>query len=218
MPQKPVHVLLVDDHALFRQGLSFLLTQVAEFTVVGMGTDGLEGVKLAKQCRPDVVLLDLDMPLMNGLEALAQMLNHQPSLPVLMLTISEDAADLQKCMALGAMGYVLKNVDTEFLIAAIHQAMAGERVVSQAISMKLLAPKLGAAPPAQQMDWASLTQREREVLGYIAKGISNKIIADQMSLSENTVKVHVQNILRKLNLRSRVQAAIAANQHEAHGG
>ena len=164
-------------------------------------------MKLARFHRPDLVLLDVEMPVMNGPEALAQMLDFQPGLPVLMLTISEDADNLKKCLELGARGYILKNADTDFLVGAIRQAVAGQQTVS---------PEMNSAgqsiPPEHSAILDSLTQRERDVLRYVAGGISNKMIARRMFLSENTVKAHMQNIFRKLNIDNRVRAAVYARE------
>ena len=203
MTESNIRILLVDGHPLFRRGLSFLLAQEYGFEIVAEATDGLEGVKLARFHRPDLVLLDVEMPVMNGPEALAQMLDFQPGLPVLMLTISEDA----ECLELGARGYILKNADTDFLVEAIRQAVAGQQTVS---------PEMNNAgqsiPPEHSAILDSLTQRERDVLRYVAGGISNKMIARRMFLSENTVKAHMQNIFRKLNIDNRVRAAVYARE------
>ena len=210
-----IKIILIDDHTLFRSGIKALLSRQQDFDVVGEAADGLAGVKLVEQLRPDIVLLDLDMPLMNGVEALAQMLDNQPGLPVLILTISEHADNLQKCLSLGARGYILKNADTGFLVDAIHAALEGRRTVSAEMTGKRQ-QKSVRPQPEQQLPEA-LTMREKEVLRYIAAGMSNKLIADKMSVSENTVKVHVQNILRKLHLNSRVQAAVFAGKMDWEG-
>ena len=208
MAEKPVKILLVDDHSLFRKGLRFLLSQEYCFDVVAEANEGLEGVKLARYYEPDIVLLDLDMPLMSGTEALVQMLDNRPDLPVLILTVSENAENLQKCLDLGARGYILKNADTDFLVGAIRAAVGG----STTISDEMLQKRRRQTEQRQktQISLETLTAREKEVLHCIAAGMSNKIIADEMKVSENTVKVHVQNILRKLGLHSRVQAAVFA--------
>lgn len=208
MTNPDIRILLVDDHPLFRRGLSFLLAQEYGFEIAAEATDGLEGVKLARFHRPDLVLLDVEMPVMNGPEALAQMLDFQPGLPVLMLTISEDADNLQKCLELGARGYILKNADTDFLVAAIRQAVAG----GQTVSPEMSGGSHPAPPSPRSAALESLTQRERDVLRRVAGGISNKLIAKQMHLSENTVKAHIQNIFRKLGVNNRVLAAARARE------
>ena len=133
-----INLVLIDDHTLFRTGLRFLLEQEEGFNVIGEATDGLSGIKLVEQLRPDVVLLDLDMPTMTGREALPQLLNSQPDLAVLVLTVSEDAADLTECMRLGARGYLLKNINTEFLLQSIYKAVDGDSVLSPEMTSKLV--------------------------------------------------------------------------------
>lgn len=217
MDQDLIKVLLVDDHTLFRKGLRFLIENSEGFKIVGEATDGLDGVKMVQQHHPDVVLLDIDMPAMRGIEALPLMLNYKPNLTVLMLTVSEDSQDLTEALRLGARGFLLKNIDTEFLLTSIHQAIAGENVLSPEMTTKLIeqlrAPAIEATTPINSQDDALLTPREREILYWIVQGSSNKGIAKALHIVESTVKVHVQNILRKLHLESRVQAAIYAIEH-----
>ena len=208
---KPISVLLVDDHTLFRSGIRSLLQRHAEFDVVGEAADGIEGIKRAKQLRPQVVLLDLNMPGMSGLETLQLLLQDCPDSAVVMLTVSEDALDLSAALRAGAAGYLLKNIDTDYLVRAVRRAAAGETVVAEAMTGKLVAQlQAGArvAEPASELD--RLTPREREVLEFLARGESNKMIARALDLSESTVKIHVQNVLKKLNLTSRVQSAVFA--------
>ena len=208
-----IRILLVDDHTLFRSGLKALLQRQPDFDIVGEAADGLEGVKLAEQLKPDVVLLDLDMPVMHGRDALSQILVTQPQLAVLMLTVSEDGEDLAECMKSGARGYLLKNINADFLLASIRRAVDGDSVLSPEMTAKLVARLRApvAEPRNQELD--SLTPRERETLSYLASGASNKEIARALDLAESTIKVHVQNILRKLSLSSRVQAAVYAVEH-----
>lgn len=213
MSQNKIRILLIDDHNLFRSGLKFLLTQQGDFEVVGEAADGLEGVKLAEQLQPDVVLLDLDMPVMHGREALPQLLSGRPDLTVLMLTVSEDAADLGDCMRMGAKGYLLKNINTNFLLDSIRKAVDGDSVLSPEMTTKLVAQLCSPQASIQNKELESLTPREREMLVWLAKGASNKVIARELDLAESTVKVHVQNLLRKLDLHSRVQAAVYAVEH-----
>ncbi|MDV2439090.1 response regulator transcription factor [Acinetobacter gerneri] len=208
-----INILLVDDHTLFRSGLRFLLEQEQNFNVIGEATDGLTGIKLAEQLHPDVVLLDLDMPTMNGREALPQLLSSQPNLAVLILTVSEDAADLTECMRIGARGYLLKNIDSKFLLDSIYKAVEGDSVLSPEMTSKLISQLRSPHPSNNDQLLSSLTQREKETLRWLAKGASNKVIARALNVAESTVKVHVQNILRKLELHSRVQAAVFAIEH-----
>ena len=212
----PIRVLLVDDHVLFRGGIRSLLQRQPEFEIVGEAGDGMEGVKRAGQLKPDVVLLDLHMPGLSGREA-ARLITEEAGAPrVLMLTVSEDADDLIETLRAGACGYLLKNIEADTLVAAIRAAAQGESVVSPQMMGKLLQSVRGEfrAKPAQQRTTPSeldkLSPREREILGYLARGLSNKEIAREIDVAESTVKLHVQNMLRKLKLASRVQAAVFA--------
>ena len=135
---KKIRIALIDDHTLFRSGLKALLTRQSDFEIVGEAADGLEGVKLVEQIKPDIVLLDLDMPTMSGNEALAQILETDPSMKVLMLTVSEDGDDLAECMRLGAVGYLLKKIDADFLLQSIRHAVAGDSVISPEMTSKLV--------------------------------------------------------------------------------
>ena len=206
----PLRILLVDDHTLFRSGLKALLQRQGDFEIVGEAGDGLEGVKLAEQLKPDAVLLDLDMPVMHGRDALEQILSSQPELAVLMLTVSEDGEDLAECMRLGARGYLLKNIHADFLLGSIRRAVEGDSVLSPEMTAKLVQRLRAPAPTQQPSEYESLTPRERETLAWLAQGASNKQIARTLDVAESTIKVHVQNILRKLSLHSRVQAAAYA--------
>ncbi|MCK0512914.1 response regulator [Aromatoleum buckelii] len=212
----PIRVLLVDDHALFRSGIKSLLQRHAEFDIVGEAGDGMEGVKRAGQLKPDVVLLDLHMPGLSGRDAAAMMAEESPNSHVLMLTVSEDAEDLIETLRAGACGYLLKNIEADALIAAINRAAEGESVISPQMMGKLLKGVRGELPPktvAQTVvasELNKLSPREREILTFLARGQSNKEIARKLELAESTVKIHVQNVLRKLNLTSRVQAAVFA--------
>ena len=192
-----IRILLVDDHTLFRSGLKALLSRQADFEVVGEASDGLEGVKLAEQLKPDLVLLDLDMPVMNGTEALAQMLAINRELPVVMLTVSEDAEDLKEAFVLGARGYLVKNIDAEYLVNSVRQVVAGESVMSPEMTSKFVngirAKHLSLMP---------------------AQGASNREMANLLNMSESTVKAHLQRIMRRFDFSSRVQAAVfAAERH-----
>ena len=190
-------MLLVDDHALFRSGIRSLLQRHPEFVIVGEAADGVEGIKRAGQLQPDVVLLDLNMPGMSGVETLQLMLQDCPGTAVLMLTVSEDVDDLTLAMRAGACGYLVKNIETDFLVRAIRRAAAGETVVAEAMTGKLVAQLRGALPaaaPVSELD--KLTPREREIIACLARGESNTVIARTLDLAESTVKIHVQNVLK----------------------
>ena len=214
-----IRILLIDDHTLFRSGVKALLQRQPDFEVVGEASDGLEGVKLVEQVEADVVLLDLDMPSMNGREALEQIRETHPNLAVLMLTVSEDCEALGECLKLGARGYLLKKIDQDFLLRSIRAAYNGDSVISPQMMTKFVnrlseLPEAARTRQAQGTDPTVLTRRERQTLAWLARGVSNKEIARALNLAESTVKVHVQSILRKLNLSSRVQAAIYATEHK----
>ncbi|HRM21650.1 MAG TPA: response regulator transcription factor [Neisseria sp.] len=209
-----IKIALIDDHTLFRSGIKALLSRQNDFEVIGEAADGLSGVKLVAQTRPDIVLLDLDMPVMNGREALAQILSAHPEQTVVMLTVSEDSDDLTECMRLGARGFLLKNINADFLLDSIRKAVDGDNVFSPEMTARLVQSLISPAAPPKNNALSSLTPRELEILGYLAAGHSNKVIARRLDLAESTIKVHVQNILRKLELSSRVQAAVYAVQHK----
>ncbi|MBI4986314.1 MAG: response regulator transcription factor [Rhodocyclales bacterium] len=214
--ERKIRVLLVDDHTLFRSGIKVLLQRQPDFEVVGEAGDGLEGVKRAKSLQPDVVLLDLHMPGISGREAVQLIVEEAPASRVVMLTVSEDADDLLDTLRAGAQGYLLKNIDADFLIDAVRRAADGEAVMSAQMTAKLMqnvrgAAKAPAAPVAADHD--KLSPREREILTFLAKGASNKEIARSLDLAESTVKIHLQGILKKLGMTSRVQAAVYAVEH-----
>jgi two-component system, NarL family, nitrate/nitrite response regulator NarL len=209
----PIRVLIVDDHALFRGGVKALLARQPGFEVVGEAVDGLDGIKRAKALRPDVILLDLHMPGISGREAVKSLADEVPNARVLMLTVSEDADDLVDTLRGGASGYLLKNIETDALLDAIRRTAEGDAVVSPQMTRKLVqsiksTPKTELAPAPAEKD--KLSPREREILVFVARGASNKEIARALDVAETTVKIHVQHILRKLDLTSRVQAAVYA--------
>lgn len=218
---EPISVLLVDDHTLFRSGVRSLLQRNPRFTVVGEASDGVDGVKRAMQFKPDVILLDLHMPGMTGVETLQLILQGWPEAAVIMLTVSEEGEDLAAALQAGARGYLIKNIDADYLVRAIERAAAGESVLAESMTAKLMAqlqkqrePK--APAPPSELD--KLTPREREILACLARGESNKLIARVLDLAESTVKIHVQNILKKLGLSSRVQAAVFAVEQGLSSG
>ena len=209
-----IKIILIDDHTLFRSGIKALLSRQSDFDVIGEAADGFTGIKLVEQMRPDIVLLDLDMPVMNGRETLAQILSSNPQQTVVMLTVSEDNDDLTECMRIGARGFLLKNINADFLLDSIRKAVDGDNVFSPEMTTRLVQSLISPASPRADHLLSTLTPREMEILGYLAAGHSNKVIAHHLELAESTIKVHVQNILRKLNLSSRVQAAVYAVQHK----
>ncbi|WMW81716.1 response regulator transcription factor [Undibacterium cyanobacteriorum] len=208
-----IKILLVDDHTLFRSGIRLILQRNPEFEIVGEASDGLEGVKRAKQLKPDVVLMDLNMPGLSGLEAMQLIVEDVPSTAVLMLTVSEEAEDLATALRSGARGYLLKNIEADYLTNAIKKAAAGEAVIAEAMTGKLVMQFRTGQNQAPTTEKEKLTPRERETMVCLARGESNKEIARHLDVAESTVKIHVQNILKKLNLTSRVQIAVYAVEH-----
>ena len=209
----PITILLVDDHTLLRSGVKMLLQRNPRFQVVGEAANGLDGVALAGQLQPDVVLMDLNMPGLSGVEALQQILLEWPEMVVLMLTVSENAADLGAALRAGARGYLLKNIEAEQLGQAIVRAAAGESVIADAMTAKLVS-QFRAGQNSPEADYEKLTPREREAMACLARGLSNKEIARELDVAESTVKIHVQNILKKLKLSSRVQIAVYAVERD----
>ena len=221
-----ISILVVDDHTLFRRGLIALLEQYPGLQVVGEAGDAAQALRLAPVLQPDIILLDNHLPGVAGIDAVQDLRKLAPRARVLMLTVSEDEQDLAMALRNGAQGYLLKTIDGDLLAQAIQRAACGEPVVSPELMGKLVAafqsqgapvPVLpsSAEPPAQDAlapeGSAPLSPREEEVLREIARGASNKEIARALDIAETTVKIHVQHILRKLGLSSRVQAAVYAS-------
>lgn len=222
MPQSPkIRILVVDDHTLFRRGLTALLAREPRFAVVGEAADAGEALRRVRELRPDLVLLDNHLPGVSGVDALPGLRDAAPGARFLMLTVSEDENDLSAALRAGASGYLLKTIDGDDLTAAILRAMQGEPVVAPEMTGKLIAAfraaSVGPEPSprrAQGADAAErLSPRENDILREIARGASNKEIARTLGIAETTVKIHVQHILRKLGLTSRVQAAVWATEH-----
>jgi len=202
----PIRVLIVDDHELFRRGVSSLLREHEQFEVVGEAGNGAEAIERAREVMPDVVLMDIKMPGMDGLAAAKQLKAEMPYIRIMMLTVSETDEDLFEAIKSGAAGYLLKNVDPDQLVTAILQVQRGEVPIAPTMAAKILRELAAPAEPTVEM----LTARERQVLELLAAGMANKEIAFQLKISENTVKNHLRNILEKLHLQNRVQAALYA--------
>jgi len=224
-PARPIQLLVVDDHSLFRRGLMALLAQDLRFEVIGEAGDVGEALRCVARQRPDVILLDNHLPGVLGVDAIPALREAAPGSRVLMLTVSENEADLVAALKAGADGYLLKTVESHHLCEAIVKVMEGESVVSPEMTTKLVSalraqPTVngngeggGATVATADAELASLSVRELEILHLIARGDSNKLIARQLDIAESTVKIHVQHILRKLNRTSRVQAAVFAARH-----
>jgi two-component system nitrate/nitrite response regulator NarL len=208
----PVRIMVIDDHTLFRRGVRALLEQENGLQVVGDAADPVDGAKVAAATQPDVILLDLHMPGISGMEAIPTLREAAPEARIVMLTVSEDAEDLMACLRAGASGYLLKNIDGEFLVDAIRRAARGESTMSPHMTSKLVR-ELHAVSQAGGARKAPLSPREQEILRLVAGGASNKEVARALGVAESTVKIHVQHILRKLGLSSRVQAAVYAAEN-----
>jgi len=214
----PIRLLVVDDHTLFRRGLIALLSQHAGVAVVGEAGDAAEAQRRAAELQPDLILLDNHLPGVRGVDALPGLKEVAPATRVLMLTVSEDEDDLAAALRGGAQGYVLKTIDGDELVRAIEGCARGESVISPEMTGKLVTAFRSSNSPAQPKAESSdpislLSPRERDTLRHIARGASNKEIARSLDIAETTVKIHVQHILRKLELSSRVQAAVYASEH-----
>jgi len=223
MPTAPIRILVVDDHTLFRRGLTALLACDSHLQVVGDAADAGEALRRAQELLPDLILLDNHLPGVRGVDVLPALREAVPGVRILMLTVSEDEQDMVAALRGGASGYLLKTIEGDALVAAIIRAMRGESVIADEMTGKLVAayreaaatqPRgdTAAAPPARS-PLAQLSPREQDILRGIARGASNKEIGRGLGIAETTVKIHVQHVLRKLDVSSRVQAAVIASEH-----
>jgi two-component system NarL family response regulator len=210
---EPIRVLVVDDHALFRRGLQMVLEQEPDIEVVEEASDGAEAIAKAAEALPDIVLMDVRMPRRGGIDACTAIHETVPSAKIIMLTISDEEADLYDAIKAGAMGYLLKEISIEEVAAAIRAVHGGQSLISPSMASKLLtefASMIKKTDDRQQVPTPRLTDREMEVLKLVAKGMNNRDIAKQLFISENTVKNHIRNILEKLQLHSRMEAVVYA--------
>ncbi len=210
-----ISVLLVDDQALFREGLEMLLSVQPDIQVVGQASNGLEAVNLAEELQPDVVLMDLRMPKLGGVAATQRLLKACPESRVLVLTTFNDDEDIFKGLRAGAVGYLLKDVSAEKLTEAIRAAARGESVLQPAVATKVVSQfsRLAKQVPKHRDPLIEpLSDREQEVLALIAEGQTNREIAETLFIAYGTVKNHVTSILSKLNVRDRTQAALKARE------
>ena len=217
-----IRILVVDDHPLFRRGLMAVLARSRELSVVGDAGDAGEAQRRAEALQPDLILLDNHLPGVNGVDALPALRAALPGVRIIVLTVSEDEADLAAALRGGANGYLLKTMDADALVDSILRVMRGESVIADDMTSKLVAAYRGAlsgiaatgvdAVPiaASVSPLSELSPRELDILRGIARGESNKLIARHLGIAETTVKIHVQHVLRKLNVASRVQAAVIA--------
>lgn len=205
----PHTLLLVDDHPMMRRGIRQLIELESDLCVVGEANNGEEAIALVAQLNPELVLLDNNMPQLNGVETLKRLREQHYDGKVLLFTVSDAEHDVRDAMRFGADGYLLKDMEPELLIMRLREALQGALVVSPALTT-VLAQALRAPQGATSLD---LTDRERQVLKMIAGGLSNKMIGNKLGITEGTVKVHVKNLLHKLGLRSRVEAAVWSMEH-----
>ncbi len=207
--------LLIDDHALFRAGLESLLERRGIEIVASVGS-GEDAIRLVRKTTPDVILLDLRMPEISGLDVLKTLSEQKPGLPVVMLTTSAEEQDLAAALRKGACGYLMKDMEPDELVIALRDIVAGNTVVAPALTGVLAdLVKNGNRQQRKETEqpFTELTPREREILGHLAEGQSNKVIARHLDISDGTVKLHVKAILRKLGVHSRVEAAVMAVEH-----
>jgi DNA-binding NarL/FixJ family response regulator len=210
-PDATIRVLICDDHALFRRGLVMVLESEPGIDVVAEAEDGEEAVRQAEEAAPDVILMDVRMPKMSGIEATRAISDVVPTARILMLTVSDEEEDLYEAVKAGATGYLLKEISIEEVANAIRAVMTGQSLISPSMASKLLSEFNNLAKAAQQKVLApKLTDRELQVLKLVAQGMSNREVAEQLFISENTVKNHVRNILEKLHLHSRMEAVVYA--------
>lgn len=210
-----IKILIADDHRLFREGLARVLNDVPEMSVVASASNGEEALARAIETRPNVILMDLNMPVVDGVEATRRLRVALPQANVLMLTVSEQEQHLFAAVRAGARGYLLKSMASDELIDAIRRANAGEAIIAPGMALKLL-NEFAALSPAtewQASGGEDLSVREREVLRYVTQGMSNKEIGLALSLSPHTVKAHLRSILDKLHLRNRAEVAAWATRH-----
>ena len=205
-----LRAVIIDDHTLFREGLQSLLSRHG-IEIVASVSDGREGIKRARELKPDIVLLDVRMPGMSGLEVLKQLQRTKFEPPVVMLTTSGEERDLVEALRNGAKGYLLKDMEPDDVVAALRDVVQGETVVAPNLAQilaKVVKGEYPMEPEPSPLD--NLTPREYQILSLLAEGQSNKVIARNLGISDGTVKLHVKAILRKLNIHSRVQAAVIA--------
>lgn len=209
----PIRILIVDDHPLFRRGVRQVLEMESDFAPVAEASSGSEAVSIAAEIEPDLILLDLNMDDMNGIDVLKALRAAGTTSRIVLLTVSDAEDDVVAALRAGADGYLLKDMEPEDLLVRIRQAAEGQMVVSEDLA-SLLAAAIGGRRGASADAIDSLTPRELQILRSLVKGLSNKMIARQFDISEGTVKVHVKNLLKKLQLRSRTEAAVWAVRHQ----
>jgi two-component system nitrate/nitrite response regulator NarL len=214
--QTPITVLIIDDHPLFRKGVADLIAMEPELLLVGEAGDGEEGVRIAEATRPDLILLDLNMKGLSGIQTLERLRQADLETRVVMLTVSDNETDVVAALRAGADGYLLKDMEPEDILQNLLLAARGRLVISPGLTELIVRALRDDIRPVRPDD-AGLTPRETQVLGLLADGFSNKLIARELDLSLGTVKVHVKHVLKKLKLRTRVEAAVWAVRQAASG-
>ena len=206
----PIRVLIADDHPLFREGVVNTLTQESDIEIVGQASSGSEALRLARDLLPDIALLDIAMPNKDGLTTAAEVATACPATHIIMLTVSEHEDDLMGAFKAGARGYVLKGVSGRELARVIRSVSSGDVYVSPALASELLLELSNPLPPDPLN---ALTEREKQILELVAEGLTNREIGERLHLAEKTIKHYMTNVLQKLHVRSRVQAALLAQRH-----
>jgi DNA-binding NarL/FixJ family response regulator len=212
---EPIRTMIVDDHALFRRGLEMVLETEPDIELVGQASDGAEAVEMAAEALPDIVLMDIRMPRSSGIEACRAMKAAAPSTKIVILTISDEEADLFEAIRAGASGYLLKDIPLDEVAETVRAVHGGQSLINPSMAAKLLTEFAAMArrddeERSEELPAPRLTEREMEVLKLVARGMNNRDIAKELFISENTVKNHVRNILEKLQIHSRMEAVMVA--------
>ena len=205
-------ILIIDDHPLFRKGVQQLLSMDEQYEIVGEAADGVTGLAMIESLEPDMVLLDLNMEVMSGLDVLEEIKKRELDTEVVIMTVSNQDSDVARAIHLGADGYLLKDMEPEDILLKLGQVAEGSVVMDENISM-LLANMLKSGNHSTTLENVKLTQRETEIMGLLVVGMNNKLMARELNISDGTVKVHIKNILRKTKVNSRLEAAVWAINH-----
>ena len=205
-------ILIIDDHPLFRKGVQQLLSMDEQYEIVGEAADGVTGLTMIESLEPDMVLLDLNMEVMSGLDVLEEIKKREIDTEVVIMTVSNQDSDVARAIHLGADGYLLKDMEPEDILLKLGQVAEGSVVMDENISM-LLANMLKSGNHSTTLENVKLTQRETEIMGLLVVGMNNKLMARELNISDGTVKVHIKNILRKTKVNSRLEAAVWAINH-----